>query len=44
MRRRIKENDKFPNPIITPTQKRITENDADISQGDILAKELTRSL
>ncbi|MFV5690353.1 phosphoribosylaminoimidazolesuccinocarboxamide synthase [Flavobacterium sp. ZT3R25] len=35
----LKENDKFPEPIITPTTKADNgEHDADISRGDILSK------
>lgn len=37
----MKENDKFPNPIITPTTKADNgEHDEDISREDILAKEI----
>jgi phosphoribosylaminoimidazole-succinocarboxamide synthase len=37
----LKENDKFPEPIITPTTKADNgEHDADISREDILSKEL----
>lgn len=34
----LKENDKFPNPIITPTTKASVGHDEDISKEDILAK------
>ncbi|MFV5692866.1 phosphoribosylaminoimidazolesuccinocarboxamide synthase [Flavobacterium sp. LT1R49] len=37
----LKENDKFPEPIITPTTKADNgEHDADISRADILSKEI----
>jgi phosphoribosylaminoimidazole-succinocarboxamide synthase len=36
----LKENDKFPTAIITPTQKRIMEHDADISRETFCLKKL----